>query len=179
MFQILYSGKLTPREFLQKFLRLNSESSHSLFKRPEVWHWSKNSIAKSVLIGLFIALLPLPCQMIIAALTSVYVGAYLPLSVALVWVSNPVTFIPLTWVCLSVGCNLLHIDMAILAELKSGNYWQLLEQYWQALLLGSVVSGLTLGLLGYYLTQWSWQFLAQVPLHPENKFTGIPSIRDK
>lgn len=156
MIRIVSPGKLTAREFLRKFLCIKSDAAYAYFKRPEIWQWHKSNIAKSVLIGCFIAFLPLPCQMILAALASVVFGAYLPLSVALVWISNPITFIPLTWVCLAVGCNLLQIDMTILSHLKTGQYWQTLQTYWQPLIVGSLVCGLSLGLIGYYLTHYSW-----------------------
>jgi len=173
MHRILFPGKFTAREFLKKFLRVENESVCSLFKRPEIWQWRKHTVARSLLIGLSVALLPLPFQMIVAALASVYLGAYLPLAVLLVWISNPVTFLPLTWVCLSVGCNLLQIDMTILAEIRNGQYWQLMQTYWLALLIGSSVTGLSLGLIGYHLTHWCWGYISS-PVSPGNSVISPP-----
>lgn len=175
MYRILFPGKLTAREFLKKFLRVENESACSLFKRPEVWQWRKHTVARALLIGLFVALLPLPFQMIVAALASVYLSAYLPLAVILVWISNPVTFLPLTWLCLSVGCSLLQIDMVILAEIRNGQYWHLMQTYWLALLVGCLVTGLSLGLIGYHLTHWCWGSISAA-LSPANR--ALLPVRD-
>ena len=179
MLQILTTRKLTAREFLQKFLCVKNESAYRFFKRPIVWQWNKQTIAKSVLIGIVIAFLPLPFQMIVAALASVYFGAYLPLSVALVWLSNPITFLPITWACLSIGCNILQMDMSIASEIKNGQYWLLLKTYWMALMLGSLVSGLTLGLIGYYITHWAWRFISTIPKTPAGMVSLSLSENDK
>jgi uncharacterized protein (DUF2062 family) len=46
---------------------------------------------------------PLPFQMVIAAVLAIYFNANLPISVALVWITNPVTWLPMYYVAYKVG----------------------------------------------------------------------------
>ncbi|MBT8036069.1 MAG: DUF2062 domain-containing protein [Verrucomicrobiae bacterium] len=65
-----------------------------LFDR-DLWHPCRNSVAGAVSIGLFCAMLPIPFQMLIAALASVRAKANIPISMATCWVTNPFTHLPI------------------------------------------------------------------------------------
>jgi uncharacterized protein (DUF2062 family) len=56
---------------------------------PKLWHISRTSTAMAFAIGLFGAMIPIPGQVFLAAFLAIRLGANLPLSVALVWVTNP------------------------------------------------------------------------------------------
>ncbi|MEC8350391.1 MAG: DUF2062 domain-containing protein, partial [Pseudomonadota bacterium] len=87
-----------PRKTLLKYLpnpdaiRRNSSLrpiAH-LLERTELWHINRHSVSTAIFIGLFCAFIPLPSQMLLAALIAIWLKVNLPLSVALVWVSNPI-----------------------------------------------------------------------------------------
>ena len=61
-----------------------------LFER-NLWHPCRNSVAGGISIGLFCAMLPIPFQMLIAALASVRAKANIPIAMAICWVTNPLT----------------------------------------------------------------------------------------
>ena len=70
---------------------------------PNLWHINRSSITKAFAIGLFFAWVPTPTQMAFAAATAVFLRAHLLISVALVWITNPVTMPPLFYFAYRVG----------------------------------------------------------------------------
>lgn len=70
---------------------------------PNLWHINRRSIVKAFAIGLFFAWVPSPTQMAFAAAAAVFFRAHLLTSVALVWITNPVTMPPLFYFAYRVG----------------------------------------------------------------------------
>ena len=62
---------------------------------PILWHLNRRSVAKAFAIGLFFAWVPLPTQMAMSAAVAFYFRAHLAISVALVWITNPLTMPPM------------------------------------------------------------------------------------
>lgn len=123
-----------------------------------LWHLNRRSAAGAFAVGLFMAWIPLPCQMLLAAGGAILFRVNLPLSVALVWLSNPVTMPPLFYGAYLVGCQLLghpaqHIDIQFTWE------WlvSVFETLAPPLLLGSLVLALLSSLLGYTLIRTFWR----------------------
>jgi len=54
-------------------------------------------------VGLFCAFVPLPIQMLLAAAAAIIFRVNLPISVGLVWITNPVTIPPMFYFCYKVG----------------------------------------------------------------------------
>jgi len=132
------------------------------FLRRELWYFNRRTVAAAALIGLFVAMIPLPLQMFIAASGALLFGANLPVSVLLVWLSNPITILPISWLSLCTGCWLLKKDIQVYEQLIFQPWhWDtlptLLSAAWLPLLAGSMVTGLLLGLTGYYLTHYFWR----------------------
>ncbi len=99
------------RKYLKRMLpdakRLANDSSlsrisHYLLK-PQLWHINRQSIARGTAIGVFMAFLPLPMQMLIAAMLAILFNANLPIAVALTWITNPITFLPINYFIYKVG----------------------------------------------------------------------------
>ena len=65
-----------------------------MFQR-EFWHPCRNSVATGLAIGLFVSQLPMPGQMLLAGIGSVFFRANIPIAIAACWVTNPVTQIPI------------------------------------------------------------------------------------
>ena len=60
-----------------------------------LWHIHRYNTAKAFAIGLFWMSIPIPSQMVMAAISAILLRANLPVSVALVWISNPLTMAPI------------------------------------------------------------------------------------
>lgn len=96
--------------------------------------------------------------MLLAAGGAIACRVNLPLSVALVWLSNPLTMPPLFYGAYLVGCQLLgqpsqHIEITFTwAWLVS-----VFETVAPPLLLGSLVLALLSALVGYVLVRAGWR----------------------
>ena len=62
-----------------------------IIQEPNLWHINRHSVARAFLIGVWLCFIPMPFQMLASALFAIWFNANLPLAVALVWISNPVT----------------------------------------------------------------------------------------
>ncbi|MFO1418993.1 MAG: DUF2062 domain-containing protein [Methylotetracoccus sp.] len=72
--------------------------------RPNLWHLNRRSVSRAFAAGLWAMYTPpLPWQQIIAAILAIYFDANLPIAVALVWITNPLTWVPLYYVAYLVG----------------------------------------------------------------------------
>jgi uncharacterized protein (DUF2062 family) len=115
-------------------------------------------VAGAAFIGLFCAFLPIPFQMLIAAVFAIASGCNLPLSVALVWITNPITMAPIYYVTYRLGAWLLSTEVEV-DSIEMNWDWLMsnLGNIGYPLILGSVVTGLIAGLGGFVLVRVSWR----------------------
>ncbi len=100
-----------PRKFIKRFMpdheMIKKQKALKVFGNvlynPNLWCLNRRSAAGAFAVGLFMAFVPLPSQMIMAAGLAILFGVNLPLSVALVWISNPVTMPVLFYFAYKVG----------------------------------------------------------------------------
>ncbi len=124
---------------------------------PDLWHLNRRSVAGAFAVGLFVAFLPLPMQMLIAAVIAILVRVNLPISVILVWISNPVTIPPIFYTAYSLGRKLLG-EPARQFRVEFTWEWFSTEllTVWKPLLTGSLILGAAAGLAGYLLVRFLW-----------------------
>lgn len=130
-----------------------------LLRDPDIFHINRHSVSLSFFIGLFCAYLPVPGQMIIAALMAIWLRGNLPIAVALIWVTNPVTIPPMFFLSYKLGAWLLgtpHSGFHIRLE------WAWVAEQGSAILLplilGSLICGVILGGLGYGVIRLIWRW---------------------
>ncbi|MGZ8973378.1 DUF2062 domain-containing protein [Methylomagnum sp.] len=71
---------------------------------PNLWHLNRRSVSRAFAIGLWAMYTPpLPWQQVIAAIGAIYFSANLPIAVALVWITNPLTWLPMYYFAYEVG----------------------------------------------------------------------------
>jgi len=126
----------------------------SLLHDPNLWHLNRRSASGAFAVGLFMAFVPVPFQMLLGAAGAILFRVNLPLSVALVWITNPLTMPPMFYFTYRVGVWLLgspiphenfHFELSY-EWLMSG-----LGAIWEPFLLGCFVTG-SISALGGYLT---------------------------
>ncbi len=156
-----------PRKFLRRYLpSAASLREHWLFRRlghrlhhPRLWYLNRRSVSGAAGLGLFIAFLPLPFQMLLAALGALWLRVNLPLAVGLIFITNPFTMGPVFYFCYKVGTWLLGAPTLTPTAAKvPGADWLFgqIAVIWQPLMIGSLLVGSISGLLGYWLVQLLW-----------------------
>lgn len=129
---------------------------------PNLWHLHRHSVAKAFIIGLFWMSIPIPSQMLFAALCAIPFRANLPLSVALVWISNPLTMGPIFYFNYVVGTYILGQQASEDLHFELSWDWMIntLGELWLPLYLGSAVVGVTLGLMAFFAIHGLWRYHA-------------------
>lgn len=126
---------------------------------PNLWHLNRNSIATAFSIGLFCAFMPIPFQMLLAAILAIVFRANILVSVILVWISNPITMPALFYGAYKVGAWVLW-QPAIATEWQFG-WTAILEKLGDilpALLVGAFICGTIAALLGNLCIRLIWRW---------------------
>ncbi|MDB1123569.1 DUF2062 domain-containing protein [Vibrio algarum] len=156
-----------PRKFIQRFM-----PDHQVIKRqkalkifgnvlynPNLWCLNRRSASGAFALGLFMAFVPLPSQMIMSAGMAIMLGVNLPLSVALVWVSNPITMPIMFYFCYKVGAQIMHIPpQGFHFELSWDYLLNQMSTIGPPFLLGCLVCGLIAAAVGYFGIRGLWRY---------------------
>lgn len=140
----------------QKSLQLLGSWIHD----PDIWHLTRHSVSMACFIGLFVAFIPLPIQMILAALAAILFRANLPVAIILVWVSNPLTMPALFYLAYKVGVAVIGVtpEPGFTFELS----WQWLStgivHIWQPFILGCLLCGSFFGLAASAFIRYAWRW---------------------
>ncbi len=129
-----------------------------LLHDPNLWHLNRYTVSGGVAIGLFLAFIPMPMQMLVAAALAIPFRVNLPIAVAMVWVSNPLTMPPMFYFSYRVGTWFLGAPVRDRGfEPSLDWFWYELGNIWQPLYLGSVICGVVVALAGYGLVHLAWR----------------------
>ena len=138
-----------------KHLRIFGDLLHS----PNLWHLNRRSVPGAFAVGLFVAFIPVPFQMVLAAAAAIALSVNLPISIALVWISNPVTMPPLFFSAYLLGAAVLGTEPTSLHfELTWTWLSTSLGAIWQPFLLGCFMAGATLAIIGYCSVRLLWRW---------------------
>lgn len=130
-----------------------------LLHNGNLWHLNRRSVAKAFAVGLFFAFIPVPFQMIFAAGIAIIVHANLPLSIALVWITNPLTMPAIFYFCYVVGTWIVGgSDKEFAFEANWQWVVDSLSTIGPAFLLGCIVCATAFALIGYYGIHWLWRY---------------------
>lgn len=128
---------------------------------PRLWQMNRNSLGRAVYVGVLAAFFPLPGQMLLAVIGSVLVRANVPMAIALTWITNPLTAIPVFWLAYCLGAFLLGepilgirdigvilTDLTLWLTADGINPFAQHQVFsWQAFLLGLALSAIMTSLL--------------------------------
>lgn len=76
----------------------------------EYLSFNRKSVTRALLVGLFIAFIPMPFQMLAVLAVSPFVRFNIPIALAMCWLSNPFTMPPMYYMEYLTGCKLLGIE---------------------------------------------------------------------
>lgn len=140
-----------------KTLPALSRFAHHL-QDPNLFHLNRRSVSMAFFWGMLIALLPIPGQMPIAALVAVVARTNLLITVALAWVSNPITT-PLFLFCIfHIGAFVLQSDYVFLSpEFTVEWFTHSLLGVWKPLVVGSILGSLSVAILSYTCVRFLWR----------------------
>ncbi len=127
---------------------------------PNLWHINRYSASMAFFVGLFVAFMPIPGQTLVAAAMAIWLTCNLPLSVALVYITNPITIAPMFYLAYKVGALILDTPLQeVEFELSFSWLGNSLSGIWKPFLLGCLICGLSAGSLGYFAINmlWRWQ----------------------
>lgn len=125
---------------------------------PWLWHFNRHSVAGAFAIGMFCMWIPFPPQTLMAAAAAIFIRVNLPISVALVYVTNPVTIPPLFYLAYQLGAwllgeNIQEIDFALTTEWFQSTFMNI----WPPMMLGCMIFAVISAFLGYYGIQLFWR----------------------
>lgn len=155
-----------PRKFIRSIMpsheSIRASRSLKLFGKllhdANLWHLNRRSASGAFAVGLFCAFIPVPFQMFLAAGAAIPMRVNLPLSVSLVWVSNPITMPPLFYICYLVGSWVIGEPPQPFAFEAS---WEWLvssiNTIGPAFLLGCFILGLLASVTGYITIRLLWR----------------------
>jgi len=155
------------KKFLKRYLPdhekiRKNETLNRLFGKllhdPNLLHINRRSVSGAFFVGLSMAFVPVPFQMALAAGLAIYFRVNLPVSVGLVWITNPVTMPPMYYFCYELGHAILGGTLEkVHFELSIEWLQTVLGEIWQPFLLGSFIAGITTATLGMFAVRLLWR----------------------
>ncbi|CAH0533763.1 hypothetical protein VST7929_01638 [Vibrio stylophorae] len=131
----------------------------NLLYNANLWALNRRSAAGAFAVGLAVCFIPLPSQMIIAAGLAILFRVNLPLSVALVWISNPVTMPPMFYGAYKLGAWVLQEPpVPFHFELSWDYLVEMMNSIGPAFLLGCAICSIVFSVLGYFSIHLLWRY---------------------
>lgn len=130
-----------------------------LLHDPNILHLNRRSVSGAFGIGLFMAWVPVPFQMILGAVGAIVARVNLPISVGLVWVTNPLTMPPMFYFAYKIGAWTMGLPTREFTfELSWAWLIHELDAAWQPFLLGCLECAVVSSILGYVLIRFFWRY---------------------
>ncbi len=167
-----------PRKYFTDISRRYRQKEHPWYmapltyvmNHPVYFSVSRRTIARAVWIGVFVAFIPIPMQMLVAAILAIVARVNIPVAVLGVWVTNPLTLWPLFYLAYRLGAVILQIPIQVWPETYDVvDILQSVGNAWEATLYGGVILGLSLATLAYIAVGLIWRFQAVIRYRDRRK----------
>jgi uncharacterized protein len=128
-----------------------------LLEHPVYWSLNRRNVSRAFALGLFLAFVPLPVHMLLAAVLAIAFRLNVPAAVMGTFLTNPLTIVPLYVSAYWLGCTLLGVhERAFHFELSWHWLGTGLLPVWKPFLLGCLVLGTLTATLGYIILAGIW-----------------------
>ncbi len=117
---------------------------------------NRRMVSKAVLIGLFIAFIPMPMQMLLVLAMIPFFKFNVPIALAMCWLSNPFTMPPMYYIEYLTGSFVLGTEIApveMTLEWFSKNF----DDIFIPLYTGTLIFSVTVSLSAYWLVNHFWK----------------------
>lgn len=174
-----------PRRFFKRFSTGFLEKEHPWYLKPfeyilahpVYFSTSRRSVCGALWLGIFVGLLPIPGQTLVVVLSALILRVNVPISAIVIWISNPLTFVPIFYLAYKIGAIVLNvptvpfphgIDPAWLAQQTAAVI--------KPLFVGSVLMGLSISSVTYMLVSTIWH-VQTVSRYRKRHIRNVGSIR--
>lgn len=156
-----------PRRFLQRYMpkpdTIRKQRSlrflAPLIADPGLWLLTRRSVANAFSVGVFCAMLPIPFQMVVAALGARLTRCNLALSIGLVWITNPLTMPLIFYGNYRIGTFILGAPVRE-APSKISTHWiaEQMHDIMPPLIVGSLVTAFFLAIVANIGIRLIWRW---------------------
>lgn len=156
-----------PRRLLQRYMphpdvlkrNRSLRFMSGLTGNATLWVLTRRSVGNAFMVGLFCALLPIPFQMVVAAMGACLLRCNLPLSVGLVWLTNPLTMPIIFYANYRLGAWLMNTPARRVPE-QIDVHWiaAKMADILPPLMLGSLVAAVSVGLASNLVIRLIWRW---------------------
>jgi len=147
------------REFFKKISTNNPKFNEFLdkYNLPKAYFAiNRRAVTKGLLVGLFWGFIPMPFQMLGVIATTPFMKFNVPIALATVWLSNPITYPPLWYLEYLTGNLILGKEGLDNIELTM----QWFQEHWNdivvPLYVGTAFYSTVVAYLIYLLVNWLW-----------------------
>ncbi|MBR9727023.1 DUF2062 domain-containing protein [Shewanella intestini] len=167
-----------PKKFIEKYMpKPEVLKQHKYLKvfgqllnKPNLWALNRKSAPGAFAIGLFAAWMPMPFQMVLAAALAIFFNVNIPVSVALVWLTNPLTMPFMFYGAYLLGAKILGTPAQ---EFQFQISWAWIEASLSTIgppfILGCAVLGVICAIAGYFIIANLWKYSILFKWQKRNK----------
>ena len=131
---------------------------------------NRKMVSRAVFIGLFIAFIPMPMQMLAVLAVMPFIRFNVPIGLAMCWLSNPFTMPPMYYIEYLTGSFLLGTEVAPV-EMTMEWFSQNIDNIFIPLYFGTLIFSVVGSITGYYLVNHFWKSSVHKDkkLHPKDR----------
>jgi len=151
-----------PRRFFRKFAVKRHHVGDSWVLAPfqhllhdsRLWGIRRRTVAPAFALGLFVAFMPFPGHILMAALIALALRINIPVAIVTTFVSNPLMyFFAYRLGSAILGTETVDFDFEFSLEWVTHTFVQI----WQPMMLGCVLLGFVTGLIGFVVVDLLWR----------------------
>lgn len=117
---------------------------------------NRKMVSKAVLIGIFIAFIPMPMQMLLVIVMMAFFKFNVPIGLAMCWISNPFTMPPIYYMEYRTGSFFLGSD-PLEVEMTVEWFTNNIDTIFIDLYVGALFYSVTVSLSAYFLVNYIWR----------------------
>jgi len=148
---------------MRKFFKKRTSGKSKLdtfldkYNLPKVYfHINRKMITRGVFIGLFWGFIPMPFQMVAVMAMSPFLKFNIPIAIAMVWLSNPLTMPPMYYMEYLTGNFILGYEGIANIELTLEWFSQNMDNIFIPLYVGSAFYSIIVSSIIYISLNWLW-----------------------